>query len=63
MKYEDLAKKWFKINPFLMIFDDDFSKICDEEKAFVQPWLYRRIERHEMGGKSLDELIVLANRR
>ena len=21
-----------------MIFDDDFSKICDEEKPFVQPW-------------------------
>ena len=37
MKFEDLVKKWFKINPFLMIFDDDFSKICDEEKPFVQP--------------------------
>ena len=24
-------------NQTLMIFDDDFSKICDEEKPFVQP--------------------------
>ena len=38
MRFEELVKKWFKINSFLMFFDDDFSKICDEEKPFVQPW-------------------------
>ena len=44
--------------------------LSDEQIMRVVGWqdrrsllLYRRIERYEMGGKSLDELIVLANRR
>ena len=43
MKFEDLIKKWFKNNPLLMIFDDEFSNIFDEEKAFVQPCMMEKI--------------------
>ena len=46
MKYEHLVKKWFKINPFLMIFDDDFSKICDEEKPLPFNHVYVCLSGH-----------------